>query len=313
MILKLQALIGFCVLGFCSEMVPAAVILIPAGTTSTRYSYAGNQTPIWSGGTLLALENDSTPSPSIKVFGRDGQQLTNLVLTIPQAEVIAVRGFARGDSGLVVACGRAIDGQGRQVAFLALFPPNAGALTVVALKDYYAELPAIAPDGTIWTVGYEPARQSKADIIRHFDVNGKIVGSLIPADTFASVLVLADAHNQFAASANRLAFFAPSAGRYIELSLDGKVTADIKTGALGQREKVYSFALTNEGRAFFTTQDPTPPRHRNLYLLDTRSGQLTAIAMPGGLIELHGADGSNLVGRTGDGREFAFFSVQDSH
>lgn len=313
MISRRQALIGFCVLGFCSQILPAAVILTSAGTTSTTYDYFGNRTPTWSGGTLLALENDSTSSPIIKVFGRDGRQVSSLPLTIPQAEVIVVRGIARGDSGLLVACGRAIDGQGRQVAFLALFPPNSGELAVVALKDYYAEQPAVAPDGTIWTVGYEPARRSKADIIRHFDVNGKTIGSLIPADTFPSMLVLADAHNQFAVSANRVAFFAPSAGRYIELSLDGNVTTDIKTGALGQREKVYSFALTNDGRTFFTTQDPTPPRDRNLYLLDTRSGQFTAVAMPIGLIGLHGGDGNNLVGRTGDGRAFSFFSVQDLH
>jgi hypothetical protein len=287
------------------------VVLKASGTATVDYDFAGKRSPKWSGGGLLTVENDLTASPIIRVFGRDGQKLSDLTVTVPRSDVIAVRGIGRGDAGLVVASGRALDSDGRQGSFLVLFQPNSPEEKVIALNEYCAELVAVARDGSVWTAGYAGTpRQPVGDTFKHFDANGKFIGSMVPAGSFSSLLALTNPHNQLTTSGDRLAFFAPSDGRYIEWSSNGSVTADIRTAPFAGNEAVTGFALIDGGRSFLTTQVNARPRRHNLYLFDARSGAARAIAVPDGLTRLLGGQGSDLVGRTAGGA-LTFFSVQN--
>jgi hypothetical protein len=306
----LQKLTCMSLFMLCLHSAGASAVLTATAASNVNYDFSGRTIPKWSGGDLLALDYQSTASPVIRVFGRDGREILAVSLTVPQATTIVVAGFGRGSSGLIVACGRAIDGQGRQNAFLALLTPESGSQRLIALNDYYAERVAAAPDGTVWTFWHGVGDQfTTPDTLRHFDSNGKMIGSVLPGSTFSSRPALVDPHNELAVSANRVALFAASDSRYIELSLDGSIETDVRITPLAKGEKVTGFALTDTDHVFITSQVSARPRHHNLYSLDAQSGQLTMVAMPNNMTWVLGGDGNNVVGRTGSA-SFTLFSIQ---
>ena len=305
----IRASLVIAVLGL--QAAQASIVLSPSGTSSVNYDFDGQRSPRWSGGALLTVDGDSTGSPIIRVFGRDGQEISDLTVAIPQAKFISVIGIGRGETGLVAASGSAVDTQGKHNSFLALFPPNPAEEKVIALNEYSAQLVTVAADGTVWTAGLAGnPRQPTGDAIRHFDANGRLIGSLIPTSSFSSSISLTSPHNWLAAAGNRVGFFAPAEGRYIEFSLDGRVTADIRTAAFGDTETVSGFALTNDGRALVSSQVSSHPRQLKLYNFDTRSGAHTNVGAPNGMSRLYGGEGNSVVGRTGS-TSFTFFTVQD--
>ncbi len=284
------------VLLFSVSQLPVGRAAILTSSSRAAVNFEFTAVPRWSAGMLIAVDYQATGAPLIRLFGRDGHEGGNLPLLIPQAQTIVVRGIARGDSGLVAACGRAIDKDGRQSAFLALLPPNGGAEKLIALNEYYAESLAVVSDDTVWTQGYFTSNDNRSGVFRHFDQAGLLIGSLVPESTFASKLHLADPGNGMAWSGGRVGWYSPGEGRYIEISSEGKLSADLKTPVI-QGEKMTGFALTEDGQVFLSTQTNSHPIHPVLYSLDKESGELRKEAPPEP-IRLYGADGNSVVGVT---------------
>lgn len=276
-----------------------AVTLAPLAPVSISYDFSGKLVQRWTGGALAAVDYEFTAAPLIRVFSRDGQPLSQIPVSIPRATAIAVVGFARDQAGLVAICGRAVDKDGRQSSFLALFPPDGSAERVVSLNDYYADRIVIAADGTVWTQGYSTAKNAaNTDVFRHFDQSGIMINSTIPASTFSSNLTLSDPNDSMAVSTDRVGWYAPREGRYIEISFDGKVTADVKTPIIQGSERVTGFALTDNDQVFISSSTNSQgQRGSKLYTVDKTDGQLIPISLPEDL-RLYGADGNNLAVQT---------------
>jgi hypothetical protein len=292
-------------------MTNAAVVLTASGTEQVNYDFSGQRSPRWSGGSLLAIDEASASNPIVRVFGLDGREISDLTLTIPQASAVTVMGVARGETGLVVACGVAFDAQGRRSPFPALFPPNSAQEKIVALGDYYPALATVASDGSVWLSGAAgTAQMPTGDVLRRFDANGKFLNSSVPANSFSSQAKLVDPHNGLAAAGKRIAFFVPREGRYIELCEDGTVIADVRSISLPEKGIVTGFALTNEGRILICAQVNTKPRHHSFYSFDRSSGSLTPMTVPNGMTRIYGAEGNSVVGRT-TSPSLTVFTVSD--
>src|SRR5581483_3394309 len=133
--------------------------------------------------------------------------------------------------GTIFLCGTAYDREGSDAAFLASISPSNEGVNVVRTAPYTPYHLALAPDGTVWTVGIEmdnfvePAASRDKDVVRHFDRTGKLLASFVPRSTFESHSSII--YGYLAATIDRLGWytgleFGPS--EYIEISRDGVVS-----------------------------------------------------------------------------------------
>jgi hypothetical protein len=295
------------ILTFVSQIAYAAVFA-SSPAVSVADDLTGKPIPVWSGGALVAVDISVLNSPNIRLFGRDGHEISNFWLTIAQARAIGVTGWAHGVNGLVALTGVASANDGQQSSYLALFSQDGSGERVIALNDYYAKKVVVASDGTVWTQGVTRGPNAAgANVFKHFSQAGIMTGSAVPQASFSSTDSLSTA--RIAVSSNRIGWFAPGENRYIELSLDGTVIADLRTTPLQKGEKVNGFALTDGGQTFITTQNGAPPHQ--LYSLDRTTGSLLTETPPETMY-IYGADANALVAHTQGGNgTFKFLTVQN--
>jgi hypothetical protein len=230
--------------------------------------------PQWSGGAFMGIESPESAVPIIVLFDREGNVFSRMYPRIPGAKLVAIRGQARGADGTVALVGGASDSEGRGSSFLAILSAQGDTEQIARLGNYHPMGVTITSDGSIWTYGHNGSRQAGA-VLRRFDRSGKLINSFVPQSSFQGRTDLSVAGNAFVSSGERVGFLCGHAHRYIEISLDGKVTqVSFVTGS--PMEQTTGLALTRDGRTFVSTEDAIAHKY-NFYILDTKKGTLLPV------------------------------------
>jgi hypothetical protein len=203
-----------------------------AQTTSVFHlnTSSGDPYPVWSGNSLLVLENHSSAAPTIHIYDKSGNEIQKITVQIPDAHLINIYGnlFARSADGFLAVSGSAYTNNNLGAVFLAVISPD-GTQVVVRTSPYVPKTIVFAPDGTIWTAGRELAGGADVKenylVIRRFDKTGKLLSSAVPMSSLPSGGLHPAIRSYIVASKDRIGWFSTIAGQYIELSLDGKELA----------------------------------------------------------------------------------------
>jgi hypothetical protein len=284
-----------------------AVALTASGSLTLSGFHFSNGTipvPRWSNGAVIAIEGQTTLAPTLHVFDAHGNYLRTVPFALDGATWLLVRGYSSGPDGTIALCGEAKDAQGQVQHFLAILPPDQVTRPkIVRTFPYSPASIAIAPDGTIWTMGveYDPAVGKRlgrairplATVIRHYGRQGNQTGGFI---TQASVAPLAPTRpmlngglSNLAASGDRVGWYQGGGKSYFEITLDGTVHT-YPTLALGPGEDVNGLAITENG-ATFISKINSPKGTEQLSQLDRTHGTWQPVQL-GSLGPVVGANGN---------------------
>ena len=278
-----------------------------AYTRSVRYIYdhTNKKAPAWSGGTLVAVENNLTSAPSIHLFDRQGQE-SSVPITIPGAVLIDIMGEAHGVDGATALCGYINDAKSRQAGFIAIAADTGSDIKIFRTYPYIPQLVTVAPDGTYWAVGIENVggtelRSPTNDrgVVRHFNKEGVQVEAFIPRSAIRHRADLFGMPGYLAASLDRVGWYRNFGEDYVEISLDGGI--DVYPGVAVRESKGFAtgFALTEKNDAFVSVQADSIGL-RKVYRLDRVQRTWVPIDLPDDsessvLPRLLGADRNALV------------------
>lgn len=315
---------------FCLSLVGGQSLTAPslAPTADGRIGYdikTANLWPVWSGGALNVIENNDTAAPRFLAFDRTGRQVSSAILRIPLATKISVNGFGRTAEGVMLICGQSWDDDGREAAFISWISPDGKTEQTVRTSPYTPYRLAVAPDGSVWTVGLEYVNRSEKDpsvnvnagVIRHFDSSGKAIGAFLPRSLVPRGPDGIGLNGRFLAAArDRVGWISENGRAYVEVSSDGAV----KYYPGLARTSVQSptgLALTEDGGTFLSTEIPataTSPRSWRLYQLDHARPAWVRVVVPGeaGAASwgaIYGAEGNMLAWSTSDRFLIKFFFV----
>ncbi len=292
-------------------------VLVSQGEVRLSFDPANNQVPVWTSGRLTIVEGSSTERPIIRAFDALGSLVSTVALRIPGAASISVSGRAYGRDGVLAVCGDAIDAQGRGSGFLMVISGEMA--TTTRLYPYLPTAVAIAPDGTIWTVGYEYDIHGHIDkhagTLRQYGKSGQFLASMVPQSTRPI-----DAfHSGFLeASTDRLGWYTgplwgPGA-KYTEIRYDGRVSDFPGIADQEAAGPITGLALLSDGRAIVTTYSSA--KRSTVFTLNREWPRWEAIAMP--MVDLrqevrvYGTEGQSLIFSGKDRFGIRFFEVQRS-
>jgi hypothetical protein len=295
--------------GLCFGQNHAPVVV---GDITIPTYQSGRPVPRWSGDSLVARSD----TDSVIHFWNGQGQESVLTLSIPGASSVRVRAAAHGPSGGVI-CGWTVDPVGQASDFLALVSSDGLTTKIIRTGPYAPRSVAIAPDGTLWTVGYEWPRpkplSSNGGVVRHFDSSGNQIGAFIPESSLTrSELGLGI--DSLVASSDRVGWYPGRGSHYFEVSFSGKVQQYPGIQATG-RAGVLGLALINNGSVFATTDSDGVGEARQVLLtLDRLQGTWSAPQLPSGgdpptSVFVLGSQGNQFVMATRDSHVVRFFTV----
>lgn len=172
-----------------------------------------------------------------------------------------------------------LDRTGRQTGFTSTFPYFPGHL-------------AIAPDGSIWTLGWQNNHEDYR-MVRHFSAGGAQLGAFLPRSAFPAGIEPGGpgAGPQISATSDRIDVLGESGKQgpsmeWVELDWNGNVLDRLRME--DQVADVVAFAVTDDHRVFLSGLN------NEVYELD-RAAQVWKLIRKSGPTRLLGADGKDLV------------------
>lgn len=276
----------------------------------------------WSHGAYIAMDWTAAQPPVFYTVDRDGAWTETARFQNPEPTRFYTSTYDRQSNGTIVFSGQTESAPRVVSPYLAWTSADGKVQRMVRTDNYFAYELAVAPDDTIWTLGYEmvnldpndPAVK-EAHVLRHFDEKGNLIASAFPQSQFDSYGRFRISQGLLAVTGDRLGWYGPRFGKaaYIEISFltmtmkeypgaSSNVPKDDDAGAL---------AMTNSGVVSVSVGGGSP-RARRIFILDRTSSTWVPVSVPPaaglkitpGLI---GNDGDNLVFRDGGGA--GFFSV----
>lgn len=277
----------------------------------------------WSHGGYLYLNfpGGNLP-PTIYTLDRGGQLISQFTLHVPEAERYWVPDWDRQEDGTIALVGGVWSASGKQSPLLAIVPLNGASVRLIRTAPYRPYMLSIAPDGTLWTLGFEfskndptdPARTSSAGILRHFDAAGRLLASAGPqSDYLQNGSALEDGLQSgfLVAQRDRVGWYSPrnqlGPPRLVEISLPSMqphAYAGVKLPDGNPRTMAFGFALTDSLNAFLCIQQPSA-HARTTYTLDRPSDTWAPISVP---LEAGSKRSPELIGS--DGEEIVFYDAQ---
>lgn len=218
---------------------------------------------------------------------------------------------------MVALCGVSYASDGRGAPFIALLSADGNSQHVTRTEPYTANLIAVAPDGTLWTVGRELNPDASEDsgvnlnagVLRHFDQDGKSLGAFIPRSSIQDPTHLSTSKGQLAAGADRVGWLHcdhTGQGAYVEISSDGK-NASFPLPQLPNLRamRVGGLAITDAGDVFAEVNNQDGKTSFSVFVLSRSAGRWLPVKIP--------ASGkwALLLGSTGN--ELAFNVPGDSY
>jgi hypothetical protein len=208
-------------------MLPTSVIaqhqLVATHEDISALVSAGGRAPRWTNKRLAGCDI-CEGAPILYTIDSSGRRET-VALDIPGSDDTVVYNVAAGSDGSLAAVGFAVNGTSRMGSFIAWFSPDRSRQVITRLWPYGAQAIAVAPDGTIWTVGAVANDRYVAidpNVLRHYTPSGQLLTSTKVANARKStggLSMVADA-SALMVSNDRVGWLT-RACQYIEFSLDG--------------------------------------------------------------------------------------------
>jgi hypothetical protein len=199
--------------------------------------------------------------------------------------------------------------------FVALASHDGGIGTIIRTAPYVATGIAIAPDGTIWTVGYEADNVKKAlvatdkGVIRHMDSSGNPLADFLPQSSL-SPRELQFGTAELACNSSRVGWYQSRGGAaYFEV-VDHKVERYPILQDGSPDVAIMGLSITTDDQVLLTSS--VHGNNPHLYWLDRRQRAWTRIDAPAGAASwLLGGSGNTLVffGAPGDTQRLRRFEV----
>jgi hypothetical protein len=243
----------------------------------------------------------STVMYGFSVYAPDGSFVFNKNIEVPDGSHPVVRDVDVDTDGSVVVAVTALGGPSRFVLGILRLDRTGRQTDFINTRRYYPASIAIAPDHSLWTLGWQmtvdnPPYADRQDymIVRHFSADGKEVKACLPRSSFPAGLEPGAAGpGNIAVTSDRVGVVAYSGdtgshGEWIELDLNGHPI---------DRLRIDNIAKGNVALGAFSADDHVylqGPRGET-YTIDAASHSWRSVATQRGL--LLGADGINLVYR----------------
>ncbi len=277
----------------------------------------------WSHGAYFFMDEVGGKPPTFYSLDRDGTWTDTAQFQNPEAVGFYSFDYDRESNGTIVFSGETETAPRVVSPFLAWISADGRMQRMVRTDHYFPYEVAVAPDDTIWTLGYEtvnlddkdPAVNQGAHVLRHFDTAGNLIASAFPQSQFNRYQRFRLNNGLLVAARDRLGWYGPRGGNaaYTEISLD-TTTMKEYPGISSNPSKsalAVGLAMTNSGATSLSVQDHSAGARTN-YILDRDSSKWAPVSVPprGGFKFapiLIGSDGDNLVFKYG--REARFFSV----
>lgn len=277
--------------------------------------------PVWGGNALLVAEGSITEPNSFVAYDRQGSVVFSAGFSVEGAAHANVYSFARGDDGTAGICGLAFDREGRRAPFVSWISADGSTQKMIRTEPYVPELIAVAPDGTLWTVGYElnvdllesSGVDRNAGVLRHWDRTGKQLAAWIPRSSLSTFLYLNPRNGFLRVTKERVGWLrflgAQNDGAYVEALGDGTIVEyplpPLPLLSGGRSAVAYGgLALTDAEDVYITAWDIPTRQNASAFLLNRASKQWIPVDLPGGkttkFAMLYGASGSDLVMRLPD-------------
>ena len=276
----------------------------------------------WSHGGYLVMDRIGGQPPVFYSLDRDGNWNNTAQVQNPEPAQFYVYSYDRQSNGTIVFSGATETAPRVLFPFLAWTSADGKSQRLLHSDHYFPYQVAVAPDDTIWTLGYEmlnlnhndPAVNKEAHVLRHFDSAGNLIGSALPQSQLNRYQLFCVTTGRLAAARDRLGWYGSRETKavYTEISVD---TMNMREYPGVPSNSKYPFtegvAVTNNGVAAVSIQDQSAGVRTN-YVLDRASSKWVPVSIPpmGGFKFtpiLIGSDEDNLVFKYG--REAGFFSV----
>jgi hypothetical protein len=182
----------------------------------------------WEGGALLGVDQSTdgpTPAPLLYRIDREGKR-EEIWFEIPGSALREIRAVAGGGDGAIAVCGSAYSSDSRLGEYVSWISPDRKRQTAAQVWPYVPGEIAIAPDGSIWTVGYEKdlanTRELAFNVLAHFNNAGRMLSAKkLRAKSIVGPGLDAALASFLSVSPDRIGWLT-NGGEYIEFSLNGK-------------------------------------------------------------------------------------------
>jgi len=278
----------------------------------------------WSHGAYIVMDAIGGEPPVFYSIDRDGTWTDTAHFRNPEPTRFYSFSYDREADGTIVFSGQTETAPRVVSPFLAWTSADGQLQRMVRTGNYFPYEITVAPDGAIWTLGYEmvnlddndPGVNKEAHVLRHFDNAGNLIASAFPQSQFNRYKSFRLSHGLLVATRDRLGWYGRREKQtaYTEIALDSMTMKEYPGPSSNPSKKdlAVGLAMSNSDVASVSIQDGSPLARTN-YVLDRASSSWMPISVPpmGGFKFtpiLIGSDGDNLVFKYG--REAGFFSLQ---
>jgi len=219
------------------------------------------------------LYADTPPAslpPTFHVLGNDGALISSATLSVPEAGSYWLADFDRSPDGTILFAGGSYSSAGEAVPLLVWISPDGQRQRVVSTAPYFPYSVSVAPDGTVWTLGYEmidhttkaPGLDPNAGVLRHFDRSGKLVQSVFPQAgfrtrkqlariTFGRIFATADRLYWFTAGSDEVSYAEISTSTFSQETYPG-VPVSSGQGIYNQLRQIQGVTVTDNGTVYLS-------------------------------------------------------------
>lgn len=274
--------------------------------------FTGRRLPLSQNGFVLAYDFDRAVVWS---FDRNGKQLMQVQLTVPDSPTIRIRNIGAAPDGTVAVTASASDNQGHIAPVIFWITPSGAIARIVRTSPFSASRLAFASDGSLWAAGrvynfdgaHPPASQFQVaedyDVLRHYDLEGRLQQTALPRLSFPVAVTDPTEESFLAISPDRIGFLSVSAKEYVEISPSGQMLGRWGLNSPIAANTAVGLALTSTGAVFLSmlprVEANVPYQGPPLYQFDKSTGKLqsaqlssTGLSRPTALL---GSDGDELV------------------
>jgi hypothetical protein len=289
---------------------------------------AGSAIPHWEKGYLISITSEATQpnTPDVRLYDASGRKVREAAIWFEGARDLFVLSAAVARGGTILASGTAVNSDGNRAYFIAMAGATGTVTAAIQTNPLLAKQICAAPDGTVWAFGGLERNlggpRPQGDLLRHFDFQKGLIGSLLPSSGFDPKLGRPDLETGRAGeevymrcSDTMLGIYSGPVNEYIALNL---VTGALRQFAVRKTNVgigLAGFALTDGGEAYGVLVDRAA-RKEGLFHLDIDqsanranwtpvNGSIGQMGQPGIVSQLWGADANRLVYGMGEPSEKA--------
>jgi hypothetical protein len=210
-----------------AQAVGSEKVSTPNRTMSVSQDYSDQTMPLWSRGYVFYLGSEDG-SVTVYSAGTDSAKIALQTRIWPAGtSIVRMHAASAAPSGIFAVGGTAFTGSGSGSGFIAFFGPGQNPMLVQLPNTSIAAL-VFADDGTLWAlvrqIDSSLNELSAYDLIRHYSVEGRLLGTAISRSALASATKgVTQGAASMTASRDTIGVYLDRAGIWAELSYDGSI------------------------------------------------------------------------------------------